>query len=82
MQISVSQLTLALLPVLTVAGEMGLCLLDAEGAVADILPCVISCLQNYLMDFQMGQETPVYIVLLQRICVVWGPGDTIRISSV
>lgn len=81
MQTLVSQLTLALLPVLPIAEERGLCLL-AEGAVADMLPRVISCLQNYLKHFQMGQETPVYIVLLQRACVVWGPGGTIRISSV
>lgn len=81
MQTPVSQLTLALLPVITVAEETGLCLL-AEGAVLDMLPRVISCLQNYLRGFQMGQETPVYIVLLQRLCVVWGPGDTVMISSV
>lgn len=81
MQILVSQLTLAVLPVLSMAEDLGLCLL-AEGDVAHTLPRVISCLQNYLRDFQMGQETPVYIVLLQRICVLWGPGDTIRISSV
>lgn len=41
--------------------------------MADTLHNVISCFENYLPDFHMVQEPPVYIVLLQKDMCSMGP---------